>query len=134
MTSKITDYTVVEATDRRGINDVGERMLAHGWVPCGGVSVATMQGTPPATVFVQAWIKYEDPDPPALLRRSIGILHLNIRSQRACWHFKLKILGDLVRMTADQLLDAPDFGISSLTEIRKKLGAYGLRLKEDPEE
>ena len=40
-------------------------------------------------------------------------------------------IGDLVSHSADQLLEVKNFGVTSLTEIRSKLGEIGLKLQGD---
>jgi DNA-directed RNA polymerase subunit alpha len=40
-------------------------------------------------------------------------------------------LGELVQRTADELLEAKNFGMTSLTEVRDKLVQYGLKLRGD---
>ena len=36
-----------------------------------------------------------------------------------------------VQRTADELLEAKNFGVTSLTEVREKLTTYGLKLRGD---
>jgi DNA-directed RNA polymerase subunit alpha len=43
----------------------------------------------------------------------------------------LDSLGELVQRTADELLEAKNFGMTSLNEVREKLRQYGLSLRGD---
>jgi DNA-directed RNA polymerase subunit alpha len=43
----------------------------------------------------------------------------------------INTLGDLVQRTADDLLESKNFGMTSLTEVREKLGQLGLTLRGD---
>ena len=38
---------------------------------------------------------------------------------------------DLVQRSADELLESKNFGMTSLNEVREKLGQYGLSLRGD---
>lgn len=61
---------------------------------------------------------------------SMNLTELNL-SQRAMNCFEsenISTIRDLVSRTADQLLDLRNFGDTSLSEVREKLGAIGLRL------
>jgi MFS family permease len=40
-------------------------------------------------------------------------------------------LGDLIGRSSEELLEAKNFGQTSLTEVKEKLQAYGLRLRDD---
>ena len=43
----------------------------------------------------------------------------------------INTLGDLVQHSADELLESKNFGQTSLTEVREKLGQFGLTLRGD---
>ena len=40
-------------------------------------------------------------------------------------------IGELILRTADELLEAKNFGMTSLNEVREKLATYGLTLRGD---
>jgi DNA-directed RNA polymerase subunit alpha len=40
-------------------------------------------------------------------------------------------LGDLIQRTGDELLESKNFGMTSLSEVREKLQAFGLSLRGD---
>jgi DNA-directed RNA polymerase subunit alpha len=43
----------------------------------------------------------------------------------------INTLGDLCQRTADELLEAKNFGMTSLNEVREKLVSYNLKLRGD---
>ena len=61
--------------------------------------------------------------------RPITELELSVRSRRVVEMFKLRIIGDLANKTEAELMACPNFGQTSLNEIKSKLDEYGLGLK-----
>jgi DNA-directed RNA polymerase subunit alpha len=43
----------------------------------------------------------------------------------------LNTIGELIQRTADELLEAKNFGMTSLNEVREKLTQLGLKLRGD---
>lgn len=43
----------------------------------------------------------------------------------------INMLNELVSRTADELLESKNFGMTSLSEVREKLGQLGLTLRGD---
>jgi DNA-directed RNA polymerase subunit alpha len=43
----------------------------------------------------------------------------------------IQTIGQLVSRTPDELLASRNFGVTSLNEIRQKLGEVGIRLRND---
>jgi len=41
----------------------------------------------------------------------------------------INTLGDLIRRTADDLLECKNFGVTSLNEVREKITALSLKLR-----
>jgi DNA-directed RNA polymerase subunit alpha len=41
------------------------------------------------------------------------------------------LIGELVRKTADDLLECKNFGVTSLNEVREKLASLNLKLRGD---
>ena len=62
------------------------------------------------------------------LERSIATLDLSVRASNCLEAAKIATLGDLVRLTEDDLLQFRSFGKTSLTEVRQKLAQVGLSL------
>jgi DNA-directed RNA polymerase subunit alpha len=69
------------------------------------------------------------PPPDDNLIQSIDALELSIRSRRCMERIGLKTIGELVDKTEAELLAAPNFGQTSLNEVRQKLSELGLSLK-----
>jgi DNA-directed RNA polymerase subunit alpha len=43
----------------------------------------------------------------------------------------LNTIGELVSRTGDELMEAKNFGVTSLNEVKEKLTALGLKLRGD---
>lgn len=69
------------------------------------------------------------PDEKALLERPISDLNLSVRARKCMARLNLGSIGELARKTADDLLECKNFGVTSLNEIREKLGSHGLKLR-----
>jgi DNA-directed RNA polymerase subunit alpha len=65
----------------------------------------------------------------AVLSRPIAQLELSTRPRRAMEVLSVQTIGDLVKLTAQDLLACKNFGQTSLEEIRSKLSELGLKLK-----
>ena len=61
--------------------------------------------------------------------RPIAELELSVRSRRVVDMFKLRTIGDLCLKTEAELMACPNFGQTSLNEIKSKLDEFGLALK-----
>ncbi len=70
-----------------------------------------------------------DPNSPDPRRRPISELDLSVRSRRIVDLLKVKAIGDLANKTESELLACPNFGQTSLNEIRTKLDEFGLALR-----
>ncbi len=70
-----------------------------------------------------------DPNNPDPLRRPISELDLSVRSRRIVDLLKLRSIGDLAIKTEAELLACPNFGQTSLNEIKTKLDELGLGLR-----
>jgi len=69
------------------------------------------------------------PDEQALLDRPMADLNLSVRARKCMTRLGLTTIGELVRKSADDLLECKNFGVTSLTEIREKLEQAGLKLR-----
>lgn len=67
----------------------------------------------------------------AMLNKSVGELNLSVRARKCMNRLNINSLGDLCRHSADDLLEAKNFGMTSLNEVREKLRQYGLSLRGD---
>jgi len=66
-----------------------------------------------------------------VMARPITELNLSVRARKCMARLGIATFGDLLSHTADHLLEVKNFGVTSLTEIRAKLTATGLKLKGD---
>lgn len=67
----------------------------------------------------------------ALMNKPSSELNLSVRARKCMNRLGIATLGELVSRTADELLEAKNFGMTSLTEVRDKLTALGLKLRGD---
>ena len=70
-----------------------------------------------------------DPESPDPRKRPVAELDLSVRSRRIVDLLKVKTIGDLSNKTEAELLACPNFGQTSLNEIRGKLDELGLSLR-----
>lgn len=64
-----------------------------------------------------------------LLARPVTDLNLSVRARKCLNRKSIQSIGELVRLTADELLDCKNFGVTSLKEIREKLTQFGIKLR-----
>jgi len=69
------------------------------------------------------------PDEQALLERPVSELNLSVRARKCMNRLAMSSLSELVRKTADDLLECKNFGVTSLNEVREKLTQLGLKLR-----
>lgn len=67
-------------------------------------------------------------DQSRLLLKPVDELGLSVRSQHCMQMLGIKTIGDLVALSEKQLMEARNFGSTSLTEVKKKLAVSGLSL------
>jgi DNA-directed RNA polymerase subunit alpha len=69
------------------------------------------------------------PDEQAIMDRPISELSLSVRARKCMVRLGLNTMGELLRKSADDLLECKNFGVTSLNEVRQKLGDLGLKLR-----
>jgi DNA-directed RNA polymerase subunit alpha len=69
------------------------------------------------------------PEEQVMLDRPISDLNLSVRARKCMTRLGLTTVGELVRKSADDMLECKNFGVTSLTEVREKLQQVGLRLR-----
>ncbi len=79
----------------------------------------------PETVEVETL----SPDEQAILLRPVTDLNLSVRARKCMARLNLQSISELVRKTADELLECKNFGVTSLKEIRERLSVYNLKLR-----
>ena len=67
----------------------------------------------------------------AVLNKPVSDLNLSVRARKCMNRLNISTLGELIQRTADELLEAKNFGMTSLGEVREKLQQYGLQLRGD---
>jgi len=71
------------------------------------------------------------PEEQAKLMQPVSDLNLSVRSRKCMTRLGIATIGELVTRTPDELLAAKNFGVTSLNEIRDKLGEMGIKLRND---
>jgi DNA-directed RNA polymerase subunit alpha len=67
----------------------------------------------------------------AILGKPVSDLNLSVRARKCMNRLGINLVGELVSRTADELLESKNFGMTSLSEVREKLGQLGLTLRGD---
>jgi DNA-directed RNA polymerase subunit alpha len=70
-------------------------------------------------------------DEQEIYSQPITELNLSVRARKCTTKLGINTIGDLVRRTAEDLLECKNFGVTSLNEVREKLTERGLRLRGD---
>ncbi len=71
------------------------------------------------------------PEEQLLMNRPISDLNLSVRSRKCMTRLSIQTVGQVVQRTPDELLSSRNFGVTSLNEIRQRLGEMGLKLRND---
>jgi DNA-directed RNA polymerase subunit alpha len=71
------------------------------------------------------------PEEQAILNRPVSELNLSVRARKCMNRLNLNTIGELVSRTGDELMEAKNFGVTSLNEVKEKLTALGLKLRGD---
>ena len=66
-----------------------------------------------------------------MLGKPVSDLNLSVRARKCMNRLGINTLGDLISRSSDELLEAKNFGQTSLQEVKDKLTQYGLRLRDD---
>jgi len=65
-----------------------------------------------------------------VLNKPVSDLDLSIRARRTVENLGCLTLGDIVQHTEDELLSMPNFGVTSLQELKRKLGEFGVKFAD----
>lgn len=71
------------------------------------------------------------PEEQAMMNKLVADLNLSVRSRKCMSRLNIQTIGQLVSRTPDELLASRNFGVTSLNEIRLKLGEVNMRLRND---
>lgn len=74
-------------------------------------------------------VEMSDSADDGLLSLSIEELNLNVRAKKCLSRKDIRTIGELVKTSAEELLNSKNFGVTSLNEIRKRLAEKNLKLK-----
>jgi len=66
-----------------------------------------------------------------LLNRPIADLELSIRARRTVENLGCLTLGDVIQHSEEEMLSMPNFGVTSLQELKRKLVEHGLKLADN---
>ena len=69
------------------------------------------------------------PEVQVTLERPVTDLNLSVRARKCMSRLNIQLVGELVRKTADELLECKNFGVTSLNEIREKLVPFNIKLR-----
>ena len=70
------------------------------------------------------------PETQMALDRPVTDLNLSVRARKCMNRLNLQTIGELIRKTADEMLECKNFGVTSLNEIREKLhSTFNLKLR-----
>jgi DNA-directed RNA polymerase subunit alpha len=67
----------------------------------------------------------------AVMNKPVSDLNLSVRARKCMNRLGIATLGELIHRSADELLEAKNFGMTSLNEVREKLRQMGLNLRGD---
>ena len=81
--------------------------------------------------FRQRPATHLSPEEQAVLNKPVSDLNLSVRARKCMLRLNINTFGDLCQRTSDELLEAKNFGVTSLTEVKEKLTTYGLKLRGD---
>jgi len=111
------------------LNEIKESLRSKGLRL--GMTVAELSGRDFGVPEAPPLSPEEAPDPnsPDPARRPVTELDLSVRSRRIVDLLKIRTIGDLANKTEAELLACPNFGQTSLNEIKTKLDELGLSLR-----
>jgi DNA-directed RNA polymerase subunit alpha len=70
------------------------------------------------------------PDPNDVSSLLVADMNLSIRARRTVENIGAMTLGDIAAHSEEELLGMPNFGVTSLLELKNKLTEYGLKLRD----
>ena len=72
-----------------------------------------------------------DPAKASVLNRSVAELELSVRSRKCLMRLGISSIGELTQRSEAELLAIKNFGMTSLSEIKRRLAELGLALRND---
>ena len=105
------------------LNEVKELMVQHNLV------IGQNLAHKPRDTAVE--FRELSPEEQVVCTLSVADLNLSVRSRKCMTRLGITSVGELIQRTPDELLSAKNFGVTSLNEIRAKLGEHALKLRND---
>ena len=96
-----------------------------------GLSLGQIATPAPAAETVEPEPVEPSADEQEIYVLPITDLNLSVRARKCTTKLGISTIGDLVRRTAEDLLECKNFGVTSLNEVREKLTERGLKLRGD---
>jgi DNA-directed RNA polymerase subunit alpha len=96
-----------------------------------GLSLGQIAQPVPAAEAVEAEPVEPSADEQEVYSMPITELNLSVRARKCTTKLGIMTVGDLIRRTAEDLLECKNFGVTSLNEVREKLTERGLKLRGD---
>jgi len=104
-----------------------KRMLAQKGLKL-GQAVEQQQDQAKDEVYSQ--LKQETGGDEAVLAQPVGDLNLSVRARKALALLNINTIGELAMKTEAELMGVKNFGMTSLLEIKEKLGEMGVSLRK----
>lgn len=111
------------------LKEVRELMALHGLKV--GQNINEKAGTTSSSGGSQNDFRDLSPEEQATLQTPVADLNLSVRSRKCMSRLNITTVGELCQRTPDELMGAKNFGVTSLNEVRAKLGELGVRLRND---
>jgi DNA-directed RNA polymerase subunit alpha len=96
-----------------------------------GLSLGQIAQPVPVAEAVEAEPVEPSADEQEVYSMPITELNLSVRARKCTTKLGIMSVGDLIRRTAEDLLECKNFGVTSLNEVREKLTERGLKLRGD---
>ena len=96
-----------------------------------GLSLGQIAQPVPAADVVEVEAVEPSADEQEVYSMPINDLNLSVRARKCTTKLGITTIGDLIRRTAEDLLECKNFGVTSLNEVREKLTERGLKLRGD---
>jgi DNA-directed RNA polymerase subunit alpha len=94
-----------------------------------GLSLGQIAQPVPAAEAVEAEPVEPSADEQEVYSMPITELNLSVRARKCTTKLGIMTVGDLIRRTAEDLLECKNFGVTSLNEVREKLAERSLKLR-----
>ena len=106
------------------LHEIREMMQSHGLI----IAQNLRPSATPDLSFMQQTLS---PQEHAQLSQPISELNLSVRARKCMSRLGITTIGEVVQRTPDELLSSRNFGVTSLNEVRNKLGEIGIKLRND---